>query len=86
MVATKKTDNFPIDQTNEEEEKRKSLLLQKEHLQKDSSATFVIVEQEAEFPGGEKAWSKHVMEYLDLPDLVMAINKPQKMTDRKSVV
>ncbi len=80
VVATKKTDTFPEDKKSEEQEKKKSMLLQQEHLKKDSGSTFVIVEKEAEFPGGEKAWSKHLTKQLSLPDLVMAINKPQQMT------
>lgn len=80
-IATKKAILFPTNNKNEEEaEKNKSLLLQKEHLKKDTTTTFTVVEEEAKFPGGDKAWSKHILKQLSLPDMVMAINRPQKMT------
>ncbi len=79
VIASKKAVSFSTDKNNEEEE-GKSLRLQKEHLKKDTSAAFAVVEEEAKFPGGDKAWSKHILKQLSLPDLVMAVNKPQKMT------
>jgi Gram-negative bacterial TonB protein C-terminal len=69
-----------VDSTNAEEEKKKTALLQQEHLKNDSTSTFTTVEVEAKFPGGEKGWTKHISKQLSFPDLVMAINKPQKMT------
>lgn len=79
VKSTVKT-SLPGDSTNAEEEKKKTALLQQEHLKNDTSTTFTSVEVEAKFPGGEKGWSKHIIKQLSLPDLVMAINKPQKMT------
>jgi hypothetical protein len=75
---TEKT-TFPSG-ASDEEEKKKTILLQEEHLKKDTSITFVSVDIESVFPGGEKAWAKHLIKQLSLPDLVMATNKPQKLT------
>ena len=61
-------------------EKQKTLSLQNEHLKKDSSKSFNLVEVEAEFPGGSEAWKKHIIRKIDFPDLVMNTKRPQKGT------
>ncbi len=75
---TSKT-NLALNKTSQEE-KNKSKELKEEHLKKDTSVTFTSVDIEATFPGGDKAWAKHISQKLSLPDLIMALNRPQKMT------
>lgn len=79
VIITTKKDNLP-GAGNEEEEKKKTKQLQEEHLKKDTSKAFSIVEKEASFQGGDKGWSKYLTKQLSFPDLVLAINKPQRMT------
>ncbi len=79
MVKNTQKSDFPSG-TSDEEEIKKTKLLQEEHLKKDTSVTFTSVDVEANFPGGEKAWIKHLTRQLSMPDLVMATNKPQKYT------
>nr|WP_294905894.1 energy transducer TonB [uncultured Lacibacter sp.] len=79
VITTAKKDNLPGAE-NEEEEKKKTKQRQDEHLKKDSSKAFVIVEREASFKGGDKGWSKYLTRQLSFPDLVLAVNKPQRMT------
>ncbi|WP_205756007.1 energy transducer TonB [Lacibacter luteus] len=80
VVSKSKKEEIPGLNENEEEEKKKTLLLQEEHLKKDTSKAFVSVEKEADFPGGEKAWAKYISKQLTFPDLVLATNKPQRMS------
>jgi len=61
-------------------EKQKTQTLQNEHLKKDTSKSFNLVEVEAEFPGGSEAWKKHIIKNIDFPDLVMNLKRPQKGT------
>ncbi|WP_158637360.1 energy transducer TonB [Lacibacter cauensis] len=70
--------SFP--EKNDEAEKNKTAMLQNEHMKKDSSVVFATVEKEASFPGGDKGWSKYLTKQLSMPDLIMAINRPQRMT------
>lgn len=79
MVTESEPQKIPAAE-NREEEKKKSEALLKEHEKKDTSKTFATVEHEASFPGGDKAWAKHISRQLDIPDLVMALNRPSKLT------
>ena len=80
VVKTAKEANNLLIEKNDEAEKNKTAQLQNEHMTKDSSVVFATVEKEAAFPGGDKGWSKYLTKQLSMPDLIMAINRPQRMT------
>lgn len=79
MVTDTIKNNLP-GVTNAATEQAKTEALKNEHLKKDTTSFFNAVEIEAAFPGGDKAWAKHLIKNIDFPELVINTKRQQKVT------